>query len=91
MRQRRLRERRRRGTRVIHVEIDDDLIAAFDELGFVDLSEKDAVGAVSFAFSMLLAEAIEARRGRFNLNSLRVTGCPETAVESGLVEKRSRK
>ena len=62
VRQRRLRERRRRGARIIHVEIDDDLIAAFDELGFVDLSEKDAVGAVSFAISMLLAEAIEARR-----------------------------
>ncbi len=65
---RRLRERRARGARIVLVEVDIDLIEALDELGLVHPDEADDPGALSFALSMLLAEAAEARRSRFKKN-----------------------
>jgi hypothetical protein len=61
-RMRRLRERRARGARVVAVEIDVDLLAAFDELGLVDPDDPDDPGALAFALLMLLEEAIESRK-----------------------------
>ena len=61
-RMRRLRERRARGARVVAVEIDVDLLAAFDELGLVDPDDPDDPGALAFALLMLLEEAVESRK-----------------------------
>ena len=61
-RMRRLRARRARGARVVAVEIDVDLLKAFDELGLVDPDDPDDPGALAFALFMLLEEAVESRK-----------------------------
>ena len=63
-RQRRLRERRRRGARIVAVEIDIDLLEILEELGLVDPDQADDPGGLAFALLMLLEEAVEARRSR---------------------------
>ncbi len=82
-RQRRLRERRRRGARTVLVEIDADLLGALYEMELIDSTEAADQGALAFALSMLIAETIEIRRGQIRLNSSRVTARPGAGVESG--------
>ncbi len=81
-RMRRLRERRARGARVVLVEVDVDLMEVLNDLGLVASDEADDPGALSFALSMLLAEAAEARRSRIEKNVLPVTNRSKAAVES---------
>ena len=64
-RQRRLRERRARGVRVVDVEVDVDLLETLARLGLVGPEEVDDPGALAFALAMLIAETIEARRNQF--------------------------
>ncbi len=90
-RQRRLRERRARGVRVIAVEVDGDLLELLEQLGLVDQAEAADAGALSFGLWMLLNEISEKHRSRIKESLSRVTGCPKAGVESDLSEKRSRK
>ncbi len=62
LRQRRLRERRRRGAKIISVEVDADLLENLERLGLIDAAEVADPGALSFALSMLLSEVVEGRR-----------------------------
>lgn len=61
LRQRRLRERRRRGTRIVAVEADVDLIADLELLGLIGPGDRGDPGALSFALMLLLSDAIEHR------------------------------
>ena len=61
-RMRRLRARRRRGARVVLVEVDTDLMKTIEELGLVDPDEADKADALTFALLMLLEEAVESRK-----------------------------
>ncbi len=83
VRQRRLRERRRRGVRTALVEIDADLLGALYEMELIDSIEAADQSALAFALSMLIAETIEIRRGQIKLNSSRVTARPGAGVKSG--------
>ena len=82
LRQRRLRERRARGARIVAVEVDTDLLEILEQLGLVDPAEVDDPTALSFALLMLLSEAAEARRSRSEEISLRVTDGSKAAVKS---------
>ncbi len=82
VRQRRLRERRRRGARTVLVEIDADLLGALYEMELIDSTEAADQSALAFALSMLIAETIEIRRGQIKLNLSRVTARPRAGVES---------
>lgn len=84
VRQRRLRERRRRGARTVLVEIDADLLAALYEMELIDSIEAADQTALAFGLSMLIAETIEIRRGQIKLNSSRVTARPGADVKSGV-------
>ena len=61
VRQRRLRERRRRGTRIVSVEADVDLIADLELLGLIGPGDRGNPDALSFALMLLLSDAIESR------------------------------
>lgn len=58
------RERRRRGARIIRVEIDVDLLELLADLGLVGPDTADDSSVLNFAILMLLTEAAEARLKR---------------------------
>lgn len=59
-RMRRLRERRRRNVRVVHVEADDALIEALHNRGLLATEDAESQPALAFALAMLLEELIGA-------------------------------
>ena len=81
-RQRRHRERRQRGCRVIAVEVDDDLLEFLEQLGLVDQAEAADSGALSFGLWMLLNEISEKHRSRIKESLSRVTERLGAGVES---------
>ena len=82
LRQRRLRERRGRGCRVIPVEVDSDLLELLEHLGLVDRAEGADAGALSFGLWMLLNEITENHRARIKESLSRVTDRLGSGVES---------
>ncbi len=82
LRQRRLRERRSRGARVIGVEIDADLVTLLNETGLISPDEIDDSHALSFGLWMLLNEIAENHRDRVKESLSRVTNRAGAGVES---------
>ncbi len=62
VRQRRRRERRLRGARIVPVEVDADLLENLAQLGLIDAAEVANPGELAFALSMLLSEVVEGRK-----------------------------
>jgi hypothetical protein len=82
LRQRRHRERRARGARVIGVEIDADLVSLLTEIGLIGPDEIDDSHALGFALWMLLNEIAENHRDRVRESLSRVTKRAGASVES---------
>ena len=55
---RRYRKRQRRGQRCIRISIDAAEVAALAEKGYLDLVEREDIGALEFAMSAFLSDAL---------------------------------
>jgi hypothetical protein len=52
------RKRRRRGQRCVRISIDAAVVAALAEKGYLDLPERDDIGALEFAVSAFLSDTL---------------------------------